>query len=133
MKPYKKVDIVEMVAKEEQVEESVLKAVADCYWEEVRLAISEMRDMYIYIHELGNMNVKKSMLLGSIERNKRIMREFAPDHYKHVRAQKKLEKVIRLQEQVEEEYKQRDITRNRKNEYKKNLEKQMENPGGPVV
>ena len=68
MNPKKYKDILKQTSIELEMEQKVVKAITDFYWDKARKSLSSLEDPHVLIDGLGTFNIKWDILQTSIRR-----------------------------------------------------------------
>lgn len=109
------------------MEQKVIKAVTDFYWDKARKSLSSLEDPHVFIDGLGTFNIKWDILQTNIRRYSEYLenRENLVFSRYHVYKSTvdKLEKMQALEIKMKEEYeKKKDHRKNKKQQSDKTLE-----------
>ena len=109
------------------MEQKIIKAVTDFYWDKARKSLSSLEDPHVFIDGLGTFNIKWDILQTNIRRYSEYLHNrenlvFSRYHvYKNT--VDKLEKMQALEIKMKEEYeKKKDHRKNKKQQSDKTLE-----------
>lgn len=137
MKVYKKADLVEIVAEEMGLPEKTVMTAVNSYWRELIQSVRDLKHLNIYINGVGELRVARSKLDRAEEK---VIKNIAryKDEESIRRATMKLERIRELKKMRDQEYAKRQNVRDKRvihdsSKNQKDLEKQVEDPGGDVV
>ena len=122
MNPKKYKDILKETSEELSIEQKVVKAVTDFYWDKARKSLSSLEDPHVLIDGLGTFNIKWDILQTNIHRYSEYLHNrenlvFSRYHvYKNT--VDKLEKMQALEVKMKEEYEKK--KNHRENKKQKN-------------
>ena len=122
MNPKKYKDILKQTSEELSIEQKVVKAVTDFYWDKARKSLSSLEDPHVLIDGLGTFNIKWDILQTNIQRYSDYLKNrenlvFSRYHvYKNT--VDKLEKMQALEVKMKEEYEKK--KNHRENKKQKN-------------
>lgn len=122
MNPKKYKDILKQTSEELGIEQKVVKAVTDFYWDKARKSLSSLEDPHVLIDGLGTFNIKWDILQTNIHRYSEYLHNrenlvFSRYHvYKNT--VDKLEKMQALEVKMKEEYEKK--KNHRENKKQKN-------------
>ena len=122
MNPKKYKDILKQTSEELSIEQKVVKAVTDFYWDKARKSLSSLEDPHVLIDGLGTFNIKWDILQTNIQRYSDYLHNrenlvFSRYHvYKNT--VDKLEKMQALEVKMKEEYEKK--KNHRENKKQKN-------------
>lgn len=117
MRPLKKRDIIQEVAIEMGLDDGVVEAVVNSFWQELSLSIRELRHINIIIPEIGDFRVVKSDLDSYLRRTEEKMTTYPKDGIVYnnlLRRAQQLKSLINIRD---EEYGKRQKIREKRQVY----------------
>ena len=129
MIPKKAKSLIPKVSQDLEMSEELVKDVVDFYWDDVYDVLRNIEYTKIYIQNLGDFNIKHWMLTKKIleysEKLDRNPGQTFMQRMKKDEASESLEKMIKLQKDLAEEYSKKQTKKQLRNEFsrsKENLE-----------
>lgn len=129
MIPKKAKSLIPEVAKDLELSEELVKDIVDFYWDDVHDVLRKIEVTRVYIQNLGDFNIKHWMLTKKIldysEKLDRNPGQTFMQRMKKDEASESLEKMIKLQKDLAEEYSKKQTKKQLRNEFsrsKENLE-----------
>jgi len=120
MRPYKSNQLYKKVAEDLDLSESLVDNVINFFYTELRNEVGELNHLRIKIPDLGTFTVRENHL--KFYKNKRLNLE-TEDFKEYEKLKQKLLQIDKLLEQSKEEEQRRLLTKNKRDEFIKNLEK----------
>jgi hypothetical protein len=127
LNPKKYKDILKETSIELEMEQKVIKAVTDFYWDKARKSLSSLEDPHVFIDGLGTFNIKWDILQTNIRRYSEYLENRENLVFSRYHVYKgtvdKLEKMQNLEIKMKEEYeKKKDHRKNKKQQSGDTLE-----------
>jgi|688.fasta_scaffold209833_4 hypothetical protein len=129
MIPKKAKSLIPEVSKDLELDEELVKDVIDFYWDDVYDALRSIEHTRLYIQNLGDFNIKHWLLTKKIldysEKLDRNPGQTFMQRLKKEEATESLDKMIKLQKDLSEEYSKKQTKKQLRNEFsrsKENLE-----------
>lgn len=134
MNPKKSKVIVDITAKELDVNSDLVKDITSFYWSRIRKALTGLEFPAITLHGLGEMSIRPIKLKEFTEEHVNLKKYVNPKKFGGFQRMKviesRLDRLVNMQLMLDIQYIKRETSKTKKNEYQKNLEGQSSDSGG---
>lgn len=133
MSPNKSKVIVDITAKNLNVDQNLVKDLTSFYWSRIRKSLTGLEFPAITLHGLGEMTIRPIKLKEFTEDFTNLKKYINPKKFGGYQRMKlidnKLERLVNMQLMLDIQEMKREQSKTKKNEYQKNLEGQSLNSG----